>query len=75
MNGTRRTAFADPELVELFAGEPELLAIADAVAATTPKRTEVRLAGPRRRRFARPTVLSVAIAVVAAVAVALVAPW
>ncbi|MGH3009880.1 MAG: hypothetical protein ACRDLM_10825 [Gaiellaceae bacterium] len=61
--------------MELFAGEPELLAIADAVAATTPKRTEGNLTRTRHRRFARPTVLSVAIAVAAAVTVALIAPW
>lgn len=34
MNAARPRGCADPELVELFDGEPELLAIADAIAAT-----------------------------------------
>jgi hypothetical protein len=34
VNETGSTAFADPELAELLDGEPELLAIADAISAT-----------------------------------------
>jgi hypothetical protein len=50
MNEIGRTAFADPELSELFAGEPELLAIADAITATAPKRTEGTVVAVSRRR-------------------------
>src|SRR5579884_3744834 len=67
MTGSQRTVLSDAELLSLFRDEPELLAIADAVVATAPAR--------RRPRFSRPTILSAAAAVAAAVAVALVAPW
>lgn len=75
---TVETAFADPDLADMFATEPELLAIADAIIATTPKPTRRRAAGPRalsRRSLERPSVLSVTALVAAAVAVALIAPW
>jgi hypothetical protein len=77
MNRTKETSFADPELIGLFADEPELLAIADAVAATTPMPARPRAAtdGAFRRRVARPSVLSAAALVAAAVAIVLVAPW
>jgi hypothetical protein len=55
----------DRELVELLEDQPELLAIADAIAAT---------ARVRRRRIP-PRLLVAAVAVVAAGAVALVGPW
>jgi hypothetical protein len=76
MNETGRTAFGDPELVDLFAGEPELLAIADAIAVTTPTSAHTNPSpASARRRYGRPTLLSAAVAVGAAVAVALIAPW
>ena len=56
----------DAELVTLFADEPELLAIADAIAATAPA---------RRKRRVHPRLLVASVALTAAVAVALVAPW
>jgi hypothetical protein len=56
----------DSELVELLADEPELLAIADAIAATSPTIDRHR-SGPR--------LAAVGVALVAAVAVALGAPW
>ena len=77
MNRTTQTSFADVELVELFADEPELLAIADAIAATTttPARAHASARAPSRLHLPRPSVLSaVALAAVAAVVV-LVAPW
>jgi hypothetical protein len=49
------TAFADPELVELLADEPELLAIADAIAATSPTWTQARhFCILQKRRHAQP---------------------
>lgn len=74
MKRTGETAFADPELIDLFADEPELLAIADAIAVTTSKPAR-KPADRRSRRLARPSVLSAAVAVAATVAVVLVAPW
>jgi hypothetical protein len=56
----------DPELVELLADEPELLAIADAIAATAHTR-------PRRSQRSRIAIASVAL--LAAVVFALAAPW
>jgi hypothetical protein len=56
----------DPELVELLADEPELLAIADAIAATAHAR-------PRRSQRSRIAIASVAL--LAAAAFALAAPW
>jgi hypothetical protein len=59
-------ALRDPELVELLAREPQLLAIADAIASVA----------PTRRKNRRPSrALGAALAVAAAVVVALVAPW
>jgi hypothetical protein len=76
MNRTGETAFVDRELVDLFADEPELLAIADAITATTPKPARNAAAeASSRGRLARPSVISAAVLVAAAVAVALVAPW
>jgi hypothetical protein len=77
LNRTTQTSFADVELVELFADEPELLAIADAIAATTTTsaRAHASARAPSRLHLPRPSVLSaVALAAVAAVVV-LVAPW
>lgn len=59
-------ALRDRELLDLFDGDPRLLAIADAVAQTQ---------RPVRRRVPGGRVVAVAVAVAAAVAVALVAPW
>jgi len=70
MNATEGTAFADVELVELLEDEPELLAIADAIAATAQPSPVVK-----GRRYGRRAVLSAVLAVAAGVAVALVAPW
>lgn len=75
MKQTGETAFVDRELVDLFADEPELLAIADAIAATTPKPTRHAAEPASRWRLVRPSVLSAAVLVAAAVAVVLVAPW
>jgi hypothetical protein len=69
------TAFVDPELVDLFADEPELLAIADAIAATTRKPARVGPEAASRGRLARPSVVSAVVLVAAAVAVVLAAPW
>jgi hypothetical protein len=70
------TSFADPELVELFADEPELLAIADAVAETAGVSTPQRaLSSASRRRVRRPSLLWAAALVATAMAVALFAPW
>jgi hypothetical protein len=77
MNQTAETSFADTELVELFADEPELLAIADAIAATTttPARAHTSASAPSRLRLARPSVLSAVALVAAAAVIVLVAPW
>jgi hypothetical protein len=56
--------FSEPELVELLAAEPELLAVADAIAETYRK---------RQRSPKRLTAAAVAVAVVGAMVVA--APW
>ena len=60
----RRRPFSDPEVLELFEEEPELLAIVDAIHATQ---------APRRRRVSRPLLVGVS-AVAALIAVALI-PW
>ncbi len=60
------TALSDRELLELLHDEPRLLAIADAVAETQ---------RPARRRVPGGRVLASAVAVAAALAIALVAPW
>jgi hypothetical protein len=57
--------FQEPELVELLAEDPELLAVADAIATTQVRR--------RRRRTSRIVAGAVAAAAVAALAVA--SPW
>lgn len=77
MNRTAETSFADAELVELFADEPELLAIADAIAATTttPSRAHTSSRAPSRLRLPRPSVLSAVALVAAAAVIVLVAPW
>ena len=77
MNRTAETSFADAELVELFADEPELLAIADAIAATTttPARAHASASAPSRLRLPRPSVLTAVALVAAAAVVVLVAPW
>lgn len=48
-----KTAFTDPELLELFDGEPELLAIADAVTATTARVDLDPVRSARRRPIAQ----------------------
>jgi hypothetical protein len=66
MNETGSTAFADPELSELFDGDPELLAIADAIAATTPRWTGTVVSRPPRTRLlVAAAVLTVAVAAAA----------
>jgi hypothetical protein len=77
MNRIEETSFADAELVELFADEPELLAIADAIAATTttPARAHTSSGAPSRLRLPRPSVLSAVALVAAAAVIVLVAPW
>jgi hypothetical protein len=67
MSRTEQTVLADREAIEALRHHPDLLALADAVAATQ---------RPSRRRhlpFARATVIAAALA--AAAAVALIAPW
>ena len=69
-----RSAFDDRELVELLAGEPELLAIADALVVTLgPEYTAHRQAAALRRRAKRLAPLAATLAAV--VALLLVAPW
>jgi hypothetical protein len=68
MNETRSSAFADPELSELFDNEPELLAIADAIAATTPNRTAKVVRAHRRRLLVVAAVLAAAVATAPALA-------
>jgi hypothetical protein len=77
MNRTAETSFADAELVELFADDPELLAIADAIAATTrtPARANTNARAPSRPRLPRPSVLTAVALVAAAAVIVLVAPW
>ena len=66
MTTAQRTAFADPELLGLLADRPELLAIADAVAATqAPERTSRRL----------PRLLVAAAVLAVGLAVLPLAPW
>jgi hypothetical protein len=60
----RRRPYGDPEVLELFEEEPELLAIVDAIHATQ---------APRRSRPARP--ILIAAAAIAAIAVLVVIPW
>jgi hypothetical protein len=57
--------FHEPELVELLADDPELLALADAIATTQ--------AGRRRRRASR--IVGVAATAVALAALAVASPW
>ncbi len=69
-----RSVFDDRELVELLAGEPELLAIADALVVTLgPEYTAHRQAAALRRRAKRLAPLAATLAAV--VALLLVAPW
>lgn len=69
MKTTDLSAFADAELVEQFAAEPDLLAIADAISATQP--------APRgRRRLLLPRLLLTGAAAAAGAAtLLLLAPW
>lgn len=60
-----RRPISDPEILELFEDEPELLAVVDAIAATL---------APRRRRLPRRLLLVAAAAAAAALVVAFV-PW
>ena len=60
----RRRPFSDPEVLELFEEEPELLAIVDAIHATQ---------APQRRHVSRPVLVAVS-AVAALIVVALI-PW
>lgn len=69
MTTVERTAFADLEVVELLADRPDLLAIADAVAATQSSSVL------RRRRRTPIRLVAVAAVLGLAVAVALVSPW
>jgi hypothetical protein len=62
---TAGTAFADRELLELLGEEPELLAIADAIAATQ----------TARRRLPLPRLLLVAAALAALIVMPLATPW
>jgi hypothetical protein len=77
MSPTDRSPLRDPELVEMLSDEPELLALADALVATTKP-----LSGRRRRRrmvpHNRPLVASASSAaatVAALVALFLISPW
>ncbi len=63
---TAGAAFGDFEVLELLREEPELLAIADAIAATQ---------GSRRRRLSLSRVLLVAAALAALVVMPLATPW
>ncbi len=67
MSVTERGVFADAELLDLLSDHPDLLAIADAVAATQRR--------PGRRRLRLPHAAFAAAFVTLAVALALVAPW
>lgn len=58
--------YSDPEVVELFAEEPELLAVVDAVAATQPRRAH---------RGPRPVLLVAAVTAAAAIVAAVLMPW
>lgn len=63
---TAGTAFADREVLELLGEEPELLAIADAIAATQ---------ATRRRRLPLSRLLLVAAALAALIVMPLATPW
>lgn len=67
MRRDRRRVFSDPEVLELFENEPELVAVVDAIAATQPQPNNVM------RRAAR--IGLAATLAIAAVAVATLAPW
>lgn len=69
MTRTETTVWTDPELTELIADDPELVAIADALLATGPTAG----ARPRRRPPVRLGALAAALAAVAALV--LFAPW
>lgn len=69
MTAARRGVLADLEVIELLANRPDLLAVADAVAATQ-QRTRAR-----RARLAPLRFLGAAAAIGVVVAVALVSPW
>lgn len=80
MNATDRSLFADRELVEMLVGEPELLAIADALIATKrewlPAVRHSDFAPPRRRGRTRGASIAATLAiVVAGGALLLISPW
>jgi hypothetical protein len=76
MNRSSGTSFADAELVDLFADEPELLAIADAIRTTAPAGADRGPApGIPARRTLRPSLVAAAVLIAAAAAIVLVAPW
>lgn len=67
MTRTQTPVWTDPELIDLLADDPELVAIADALLATAPA------AAPRRRLPVRLGLLAAALAGIAALV--LFAPW
>jgi hypothetical protein len=69
MTPTETTAWTDPELKELIAEDPELVAIADALLATGPS------AAARRRRRLPIRLGALAAALAAVAALVLFAPW
>jgi hypothetical protein len=72
MNQTTTTSFADPELVDFLADEPELLAIADAVLMTTCGRAHSSLGRSRGRML---TLVGLPSLVLAAAIIALAFLW
>jgi hypothetical protein len=69
---TTQDVWTDPELRELMLEQPELVAIADALAQADVEAATRRL---RRRVLSNSRILAVAAALAAVVAVALIAPW
>ena len=69
---TTQDVWTDPELRELLHEQPELLAIADALAQADVEAATRRLP---RRVLRNSRILAVAAALAAVVAVALLAPW
>jgi hypothetical protein len=69
MKRSALNVFADRELVGLLAGDPELLALADAIAQTKARRSR------RSRGFVTARSLIAAVVVAAAAAFALAVPW
>jgi hypothetical protein len=75
MKGTERSLFHDTELVELLRHDPELLAIADALAATATDTASTRRRMERRRRTRLASVGAVLAVVAAGAALLLLSPW